>query len=209
MHISISGNIGAGKTTLAGLLAKHYDWEIQYEAVDGNPYLADFYGDMQKWAFHLQIYFLNSRFEQALKVQNQTEKTIVQDRSIYEDAFIFAQNLYDSNLFNSTDFQTYKSLFNTITKTIQPPDLMIYLKADLPKLKRQIALRGRDFEQDMDSSYLEQLNALYEKFTSQYTFGRILEIDVNNMDFLNNESDFQFIVQQIEATINLGVQLKL
>jgi deoxyadenosine/deoxycytidine kinase len=209
MHIAISGNIGAGKTTLARLLSEHYGWEIQYEAVEGNPYLPPFYGDMEKWAFHLQIYFLNSRFEQALKIQNQTEKTIVQDRSIYEDAFIFAQNLHDNQLLNDTDFATYKGLFNTITQTIYPPDLMIYLKADLPKLQKQIKIRNRDYEQSIDPNYLLQLNALYESFTSKYTYGRIIEIDVNNMNFLENKSDFDYIITMLESTINLGAQLKI
>ncbi len=209
MHIAISGNIGAGKTTLARLLSEHYGWETQYEAVEGNPYLPPFYSDMEKWAFHLQIYFLNSRFQQALLIQGQTEKTIIQDRSIYEDAFIFAQNLYDSKILNETDFATYKGLFDTITQTIHPPDLMIYLKADLSKLQKQIKIRNRDYEQSIDPAYLLQLNDLYTSFTAKYTYGRIIEIDVTNMNFLENKSDFQYIINLLETTINLGTQLKI
>jgi deoxyadenosine/deoxycytidine kinase len=209
MHIAISGNIGAGKTTLAKMLAEHYGWDVEFEAVENNPYLADFYGNMQKWAFHLQIYFLNSRFEQALKIASLQEKTIVQDRSIYEDAFIFAQNLSETGLLSTIDFSTYKSLFDTITKTIQAPDLMIYLKAELPKLQKQIALRNRDFEQSIDPAYLQQLNVLYEEFVEKYHYGLILEIDVNQLDFKNNPSDFEFIIKQIEESVNIRPQLKI
>ena len=149
MHIAITGNIGAGKTTLAEKLAEHYGWEVYYEAVDNNPYLASFYADMPKWSFHLQIFFLNSRFEQVLKIKANPDKTIIQDRTIYEDAYIFAQNLYESGHLNETDFQTYKGLFTTIMKAISPPDLMIYLKADIPKLLGQIKKRGRDYEENI------------------------------------------------------------
>ena len=142
MHIAITGNIGAGKTTLAEKLAEHYGWDVYYEAVEGNPYLAPFYTDMPKWSFHLQVYFLNSRFEQVLKIINQQEKTIIQDRTIYEDAYIFAQNLYENGHMNETDYNTYKGLFNTIMKAISPPDLMIYLKADLEKLLSQISTQA-------------------------------------------------------------------
>ena len=209
MHIAITGNIGAGKTTLAEMLAKHYGWEVFYEAVEGNPYLAPFYGDMKKWSFHLQVYFLNSRFEQVLKIINQDERTIIQDRTIYEDAYIFAQNLYDNGSMNETDFQTYRGLFNTIMKAISPPDLMIYLKADIPKLLSQIKKRNRDYEQNMDPEYLKSLNALYENFKHQYDHGKFIEIDVNHMDFVDKPEDFKLITDKLEKTINIGTQLKI
>ncbi len=209
MHIAITGNIGAGKTTLAEKLAQHYGWEVYYEAVDGNPYLAPFYGDMPKWSFHLQIYFLNSRFEQVLNIKNQEEKTIIQDRTIYEDAYIFAQNLYETGHLNETDFNTYQSLFNTIMNAISPPDLMIYLKADIPKLVSQIKMRGRDYEQSIDPEYLRSLNGLYAKFTDQYNHGKLIEVDVNDLDFVGKEEDFKTITRLIEKNINLGTQLKI
>lgn len=209
MHIAITGNIGAGKTTLAKKLAEHYGWEVLFEAVDGNPYLPLFYDDMKKWAFHLQIYFLNSRFEQVLKIKNHTEKTIIQDRSIYEDAYIFAQNLYNDGKMDETDFRTYKSLFNTIVQAITPPDLMIYLQADLPKLLRQIKKRGRDFEANIDPNYLIGLNNLYEGFTEFYNHGKLIVINVNDLDFAENEADFNYITKIIEENINLGTQLEI
>jgi deoxyadenosine/deoxycytidine kinase len=209
MHIAITGNIGAGKTTLAEKLAAHYGWEVYYEAVEGNPYLPPFYTDMEKWSFHLQIYFLNSRFEQVLKIKNQQEKTIIQDRTIYEDAYIFAQNLYETGKMTETDFQTYKSLFNTIMQAISPPDLMIYLKADTPKLISQIKKRNRDYEQNMDVNYLLSLNKLYEGFKLQYNHGKLVEIDVNSIDFVANPNDFKSITTLLEKTVNLGTQLKI
>ena len=209
MHIAITGNIGAGKTTLAEKLAEHYGWEVYYEAVDNNPYLAPFYGDMPKWSFHLQVFFLNSRFEQVLKIKSNPDKTIIQDRTIYEDAYIFAQNLYESGHLNETDFQTYRGLFNTIMKAISPPDLMIYLKADISKLLGQIKKRGRDYEENIDPNYLTSLNVLYEKFSSQYKHGKLIEIDVNNMDFVANDFDFEIITKAIEKNVNIGKQLKI
>lgn len=210
MHIAITGNIGAGKTTLASKLAEHYGWEVLYEAVEGNPYLPPFYEDMEKWAFHLQIYFLNSRFEQVLKIKKLAEdKTIIQDRSIYEDAYIFARNLYESGKFNEIDYQTYRSMFNTITQAITHPDLMIYLRADLPKLQRQINKRNRDFERNIDPDYLIKLNALYEDFAHLYTHGKLLIIDVNNLDYAENEKDFQSIIELIDKNINVGTQLEI
>ncbi|RYU97257.1 deoxynucleoside kinase [Emticicia agri] len=210
MHIAITGNIGAGKTTLATRLAEHYGWEVLYEAVEGNPYLPPFYEDMEKWAFHLQIFFLNSRFEQVLKIKKLAEdKTIIQDRSIYEDAYIFARNLYESGKFNETDYQTYRSMFNTITQAISHPELMIYLRADLPKLQRQISKRNRDFERNIDPDYLLKLNVLYEDFVNLYTHGKLLIIDVNNLNYAENEEDFQTIVDLIDKNINVGTQLEI
>lgn len=209
MHIAITGNIGAGKTTLATKLAEHYGWEVLFEAVDGNPYLPPFYEDMRKWSFHLQIYFLNSRFEQVLKIKNQTEKTIIQDRSIYEDAYIFARNLYEQGNMNETDYQTYRSMFNTIMQAISPPDLMIYLQADLPKLLRQIRKRGRDFEANIDPNYLNGLNRLYEDFINLYDHGKLLVINVNELDFAEHDHDFRYITEIIDKNINLGTQLEM
>ncbi|MFC3809972.1 deoxynucleoside kinase [Lacihabitans lacunae] len=209
MHIAITGNIGAGKTTLAEKLAAYYGWEVFYEAVDGNPYLAPFYDDMEQWSFHLQIYFLNSRFEQVLKIQEQQELTIIQDRTIYEDAYIFAKNLYESGKMNEIDFNTYHSLFNTIMKAISPPDLMIYLKADVNKLVKQIKLRNRGFEQNIDPQYLVSLNGLYEDFKNQYNHGKFIEIDVNDIDFVKNPEDFDFIRNTLEKQVNIGKQLKI
>ncbi|MDP5121496.1 MAG: deoxynucleoside kinase [Spirosomaceae bacterium] len=208
MHIAITGNIGAGKTSLAEKLAKKYGWEVYYEAVDNNPYLATFYEDMAKWSFHLQVYFLNSRFEQVLNIKKNTEsKTIIQDRTIYEDAYIFAENLHESDLLNDTDFATYKGLFSTIMRAVAPPDFMIYLKCDVEKLTRQIKLRNRDYEQDIPEDYLSKLNVLYESFTQKYTHGKLIEIDVNDIDFVNNDADFDNICAIIEKQVNLGKQL--
>lgn len=210
MHIAITGNIGAGKTTLASKLAEHYGWEVLFEAVEGNPYLPPFYEDMEKWAFHLQIYFLNSRFEQVLKIKKLAEdRTIIQDRSIYEDAYIFARNLYETGKFNEIDYQTYRSMFNTITQAISHPDLMIYLRADLPKLQRQINKRNRDFERNIDPDYLVNLNNLYEDFVNLYTHGKLLIIDVNELDYAENEKDFQSVVELIDKNINVGTQLEI
>ena len=210
MHIAITGNIGAGKTTLATMLAEYYGWEVLYEAVDGNPYLPPFYEDMEKWAFHLQIYFLNSRFEQVLKIKDLTkEKTIIQDRSIYEDAYIFARNLYESGKFNITDYNTYKSLFNTITQAITHPDLMVYLRADLPKLQKQISKRGRDFEKNIDPDYLISLNKLYEDFANLYTHGKLIIVDVNELNFVERKKDFEHIVEIIDSNMSMRTQLKI
>ncbi|GAB3181391.1 deoxynucleoside kinase [Telluribacter humicola] len=201
MHIAITGNIGAGKTTLTQMLGQHYGWEALYEAVEGNPYLADFYKDMERWAFNLQIYFLNSRFAQVQRIRSLTYSTTIQDRTIYEDAFIFAKNLYDSGIMTQRDFDTYLMLFDTIIKAVQPPDLMIYLKADIPKLVHQIKKRGRDFEADISVDYLQNLNNYYEQFASKYDHGRMLVIDVNDMDFANNPDDFNSIIEMLNKEL--------
>ncbi|WP_247235193.1 deoxynucleoside kinase [Telluribacter sp. SYSU D00476] len=201
MHIAITGNIGAGKTTLTQMLGEHYGWEALFEAVEGNPYLADFYKDMERWAFNLQIYFLNSRFAQVQRIRSLTYSTTIQDRTIYEDAFIFAKNLYDSGIMAKRDFDTYLMLFDTIIKAVQPPDLMIYLKADIPKLVRQIKKRGRDFEADISVDYLQNLNNYYEQFAAKYDHGRLLVIDVNDMDFANNPEDFNKIIGMLNKEL--------
>lgn len=197
MHIAITGNIGAGKTTLAQLLANHYHWEVLYEAVEGNPYLADFYGDMARWSFNLQIYFLNSRFEQVRKIR-ESGRSVIQDRTIYEDAYIFAKNLYDTGNMSPRDYETYRSLFDSMLSLVRPPDLMIYLRADLPKLTGQIKKRGRDFEQAISPDYLLSLNHLYETFAQTYTSGDLLTIDVNGLDYANSPADLQSVIEQID-----------
>lgn len=201
MHIAITGNIGAGKTTLARKLSEHYKWGVLYEAVEGNPYLADFYEDMARWSFNLQVFFLNSRFSQAQKIRSMHYQTVVQDRTIYEDAFIFAKNLADSKLMEGRDYQNYLMLYETMINAIKPPDLIVYLQADLPKLRSQIQKRGRDFEQSISDEYLLNLNELYENFAHSYLDGTLLTINVNTLDFESNPEDFDFIVQQMNKAL--------
>ena len=201
MYIAVSGNIGSGKTTLTSKLAKHYGWKAEFEAVDNNPSLEDFYKDMQRWAFHLQIYFLNSRFKQVTSIA-QREQTTIQDRTIYEDAYIFAANLYQSKLLSEQDYQTYLNLFRSMVAYAKPPDLLIYLKADIPKLVSQIQKRGRSYEDAIRLDYLKNLNHHYDHWTSNYKDGRLLVIDVNNLDFVANVEDFSYIVENIELELN-------
>ena len=210
MHIAITGNIGAGKTTLAEQLASHYGWQILYEAVEGNPYLADFYADMPRWSFNLQVYFLNSRFAQVKKIMavrqaNEANpdrtSTVVQDRTIYEDAAIFARNLHETDRMTSRDYETYRSLFDNMVSLIHPPDLMIYLRADLPKLREQIRKRGRSFEQSISDEYLNSLNRLYEEFVASYQEGELLILDVNSMDYAGRPADFDEVVQQVDERL--------
>ena len=212
MHIAITGNIGAGKTTLAERLATHYGWEVLYEAVDGNPYLADFYADMPRWAFNLQIYFLNSRFSQVKKIigiqqdnlmRPEQPRTVVQDRTIYEDAAIFARNLYEGGDMVERDYETYCQLFQNMTSLIRPPDLMIYLRADLPKLREQIQKRGRSYEQSIADAYLNSLNRLYEEFIGSYALGPLLILDVNTLDYAHRPADFNTIVRLIDEQMDL------
>jgi deoxyadenosine/deoxycytidine kinase len=197
MHLAVSGNIGSGKTTLTEKLAKHYGWKAEFEAVDDNPYLPDFYEDMKRWSFHLQVYFLNSRFNQLKTIQASSESTI-QDRTIYEDAYIFAANLYKSNLLTERDYANYKSLFDSMISHVKAPDLLIYLKADIPKLVGQIEKRGRSYETAMRIDYLKNLNSHYEEWIAGYKEGKLLVIDVNNLDFVERPGDFSFIVEKIE-----------
>ncbi|WP_288372458.1 deoxynucleoside kinase [uncultured Algoriphagus sp.] len=197
MHLAVSGNIGSGKTTLTEKLAKHYGWKAEFEAVDNNPYLPDFYEDMKRWAFHLQVYFLNSRYNQIRKIQDNNENTI-QDRTIYEDAYIFAANLYKSNLLTERDYWNYRSLFDSMIQHVKAPDLLIYLKADIPKLVGQIEKRGRTYETAMRIDYLKNLNQHYEDWIENYQEGKLLIIDVNNLDFVERSEDFSSIVEKIE-----------
>ncbi len=205
MHIAITGNIGAGKTTLAKLLADHYGWEVLFEAVEGNPYLADFYEDMPRWSFNLQIYFLNSRFAQMKKIisrlQPERATTLVQDRTIYEDAAIFARNLNQSGLMTERDFATYQDLFTNMMSIVQPPDLMIYLRASLPKLRQQIQKRGRSFEQTITDQYLLNLNKLYEEFADSYALGPLLTLDMDTLDYVSRPQDFSEVIRLIDGNL--------
>jgi deoxyadenosine/deoxycytidine kinase len=200
MHIAISGNIGSGKTTLATKLAAHYGWKVAFESVEENPYLSDFYNDMPKWAFHLQVFFLHSRFKQIKRIQASKIST-VQDRTIYEDAYIFAANLYESNLISARDHENYLGLYQSMEKYISPPDLMIYLKADIPKLVDQIEKRGRNYERNIQIAYLKNLNTHYQKWIATYNHGKLLIIDVNDKNFVDNAEDFSEIVEKIDREI--------
>ena len=201
MHIAVAGNIGAGKTTLTKLLAKHYGWTPNFEDVDYNPYLNDFYEDMQRWSFNLQIYFLNSRFNQILEIRK-SDKTIIQDRTIYEDAYIFAPNLHSMGLMSSRDFDNYFSLFKLMTSVVQAPDLLIYLRASVPTLVRQIQQRGRKYESSIRIDYLTRLNERYEAWASEYDSGKLLIIDVDNIDFANRPEDLSIVIDKIDAEIH-------
>ncbi|MFM7429891.1 MAG: deoxynucleoside kinase [Flammeovirgaceae bacterium] len=200
-HIAVAGNIGSGKTTLTAKLAKHYGWTPLYESVDHNPYLRDFYDDMTRWAFHLQIYFLNSRFNQVRQIR-ESEKAIVQDRTIYEDAHIFAANLHKSGRINDRDYQSYLDIYHSMINFVEPPDLLIYLKADIPKLVQQIQKRNRDFEFNIKLDYLKTLNEHYENWIRNYKQGKLMIVDVNKMDFVENIEDFAYIVGRIHLEVN-------
>ncbi|MBL0099683.1 MAG: deoxynucleoside kinase [Saprospiraceae bacterium] len=200
-HIAIAGNIGAGKTTLTEMLSKHYGWDVQYEDTTTNPYLADFYEDMHRWSFNLQIYFLNSRYDQILKIRKGT-KTVIQDRTIYEDAHIFAPNLHDMNLMSSRDFSNYFELFKLMSSQVEPPDLLIYLRSCIPKLVHHIHTRGRDYEGNMSLDYLKKLNERYESWIDGYKEGNLLVINNDNMDFKNNPEDLGSIIEKVDAEIN-------
>lgn len=201
MHIAIVGNIGAGKTTLTELLSKHLGWEAHYEAVDNNPYLEDFYNDMKRWSFNLQIYFLNSRFNQIKEIQA-LERSVIQDRTIYEDAYIFAENLNEMGLMTARDYDNYRAIFENMTSFIKPPDLLIYLKASIPTLVNNIQRRGRDYEAGIRLDYLSKLNDKYQKWIDGYKEGKLLVLDKDNLDFSNNPEDLGFIIQSIEREIH-------
>ena len=201
MHIAIAGNIGSGKTTLTGLLAKHFGWQPHYEDVDTNPYLPSFYEDMQRWSFNLQIYFLNSRFRQIVDIR-QSGKNVIQDRTIYEDANIFAPNLHTMNLMTARDYDNYQSLFELMSSFIQPPDLLIYLRADVPTLVRNIQKRGRDYEASIRLDYLKSLNERYETWVNGYKAGTLLIFDVDHINFRDNPEDLGQIIERVQANLH-------
>ncbi len=201
MHVAIAGNIGSGKTTLTKLLAKHYDWDSNFEDIEQNPYLLDFYDDMQRWSFNLQIYYLNSRFTQIQEIK-ETNRTIVQDRTIYEDAFIFAPNLHSMGLMTTRDFENYFSLFNLLESFIAAPDLLIYLRASVPTLVNHISERGREYEESIRIDYLKRLNERYEAWISTYDKGRCLVIDVDTNNFRDSQEDLGKIIGSIDAELH-------
>ncbi|MBN2262378.1 MAG: deoxynucleoside kinase [Prolixibacteraceae bacterium] len=201
MHIAIAGNIGAGKTTLTTLLAKHYGWIPNYETVDDNPYLNDFYNDMQRWSFNLQIFFLNSRFKQVVDIRK-SGKTVIQDRTIYEDAEIFAPNLHDMGLMSTRDFENYRALFRLMVDLINPPDLLIYLRASVPTLVNQIQQRGREYEESIRLDYLKMLNERYELWVSRYTASKLLIVNVDDLNFHTSNEDLSKIIDRIDAQIH-------
>lgn len=199
MHIAIAGNIGCGKTTLTNMLAKRYGWTPRFESVENNPYLADYYEDMARWSFNLQVYFLNKRFQDVVEISRSNE-AIVQDRTIFEDARIFAPNLHDMGMMSDRDFDNYTELFDLMISLVAKPDLLIYIRASIPHLIAQIQKRGRGYEQGIRIDYLNGLNERYENWISKYD-GRLLIVDGDNLDFQNNPKDFQSITDQIDATL--------
>ena len=201
MHVAVAGNIGAGKTTLTNLLSKHYRWEAHYESVDKNPYLDDFYGEMERWSFNLQVYFLNSRFRQILEIR-ESGRSIIQDRTIYEDAHIFAPNLHAMGLMTNRDFKNYASLFELMERLVSPPDLLIYLRASISTLVKQIHKRGRDYEHSISIEYLSRLNERYEAWISKYNKGKLLIIEVDELDFVSKPEDLGGVIDRIDAQIH-------
>jgi len=201
MHIAVAGNIGAGKTTLTRLLSKHYQWEAQFEDVVDNPYLDDFYNQMERWSFNLQIYFLNNRYRQILQIRKGGKDTI-QDRTIYEDAHIFAPNLHAMGLMTNRDFSNYTSLFELMETLVQPPDLLIYLRSSIPNLVNQIHKRGREYENSISIDYLSRLNERYEAWAQSYEKGNLLVIDVDKLNFVDEPEDLGLVINKIDAEIN-------
>lgn len=199
MHIAIAGNIGSGKTTLTNMLAKHYGWTPRFESVEFNPYLADFYADMARWSFNLQIYFLNKRFKDVVEI-GKSPDTIIQDRTIYEDARIFAPNLHEQGKMSDRDFANYSDLFDLMMSLVKMPDLLIYLRSSIPNLVAQIQKRGRDYESSIRIDYLQGLNDKYERWIADYK-GKLLIVDADHIKFENNPQDFQTITDRIDAEL--------
>ncbi|MBN1398862.1 MAG: deoxynucleoside kinase [Bacteroidetes bacterium] len=197
MFVTVAGNIGAGKSSLSKLLGAHFQWKPYMESVEDNPYLSDFYSDMSRWSFHLQIYFLANRFKCHKEIAESSE-SVIQDRSIYEDAEIFARNLYNIGKMTERDYKNYISLFHVMIEYLKPPDLMIYLRSNVDTLVKQISIRGRDFEQNIERSYLEQLNKLYEEWIAGYKLGPLLVIENDDLDFVNNEADLKYIIARVK-----------
>lgn len=200
MHIAIAGNIGSGKTTLTTMLARHYGWTPQFESVINNPYLEDYYRDIHRWSFNLETYFLKERFKDILNI-GKSPDTIVQDRSIFEGVYVFVANNKDQGNMSETDFQTYMNLFNLMMSFVRMPDLMIYLRASVPHLVENIQKRGRDYEQGMSLEYLQGLNDKYEEFIYRKYKGKVLTIEVDNLDFLNRSKDFESIIDKIDGLL--------
>lgn len=200
-HVAVAGNIGAGKTTLTNILAKHFNWSPHFEDVENNPYLNDFYNDMHRWSFNLQIYFLNSRLKQLVDIQK-GDQTVIQDRTIYEDANIFAPNLHEMGLMTKRDFDNYKDFFDTLKTMVNPPDLLIYLKASVPTLVGQIQKRGRDYEENIRLDYLKRLNEYYNAWIDKYDDGRLLIIDVDKINYAENKEDLSTVINMVNAEVN-------
>jgi Deoxynucleoside kinases len=201
MHIAIAGNIGSGKTTLTRLLSKHYKWEAKYEEADTNPYLADFYNDMQRWSFNLQIYFLKERFKGIVEIQK-SKNHVIQDRTIFEDARIFAPNLHSMGLMSTRDFDNYNTLFDLMLSLVQGPDLLIYLRSSIPNLVSQIHKRGREYESGIRIDYLSGLNNRYEEWIASYKEGKYLIIDVDNINFEERPEDLSMVIDRIDAQLH-------
>jgi deoxyadenosine/deoxycytidine kinase len=202
LFIAVAGNIGSGKSSLTRLLAQHFGWKPYFESVDDNPYLPDFYADMKRWSFHLQIYFLANRFKHH-KRMTETGESVIQDRSIYEDAEIFARNLYDIGKMDQRDYDNYASLFEVMTDYLKTPDLMIYLRASVDTLVQQISRRGRSFEQGIQREYLEQLNKHYESWVDRYKRGPLLTVQSDHLDFVNREQDSRHVIELVQKKLGL------
>jgi deoxyadenosine/deoxycytidine kinase len=202
VFISIAGNIGSGKSSLTKLLSKHFDWVPFYESVEDNPYLSDFYGDMKRWSFHLQVYFLSNRFKNHKKIIEMPE-SVVQDRSIYEDVEIFARNLHEMGNMDRRDYENYRELFRIMVDYLKPPDLLIYLRASIETLMKQIRLRGREYEQSIKRDYLERLNRSYEDWVTRYDIGNLLVIESDGIDFVNNGAHLNEIIRRVETAISV------
>ncbi len=203
LFVAVAGNIGAGKSSLTRLLAQQFSWKPYYESVDDNPYLPDFYADMQRWSFHLQIYFLANRFKNHKEIVESGE-AVIQDRSIYEDAQIFARNLYEMGNMSERDYENYVSLFHVMMEYLKPPDLLIYLKTSVDTLVDQISRRGRSFEKGIERSYLESLNRLYDDWIENYALGPVLVVDNNHIDFVVNADDLNSVAGMIRQKLDLG-----
>ena len=200
-HVAIAGNIGAGKTTLSEQLGKHFNWQVHYENTETNPYLSDFYVDMKRWSFNLQIFFRNSRYQQIVQIQK-GDHTVIQDRTIFEDAYIFAPNLHDMGLMTKRDFDNYFTLFETMSTQVKAPDLLIYLRASIPTLVEHIQKRGRDYEGSISIDYLKRLNERYENWIDGYKEGKLLIIDADNIDFFSKPEDLGKVINTVQGELH-------
>ena len=201
MHIAIAGNIGSGKTSLTKMLARHYGYRPIFESTESNPYINSFYEDMRRWSFNIQIYFLHTRVRQMLDIYRESEN-VIQDRTVYEDAYIFTPNLHAMGLMNTRDFENYQHTFELVSSFLTPPDLLIYLKGDVPSLIRNIQSRGREYENGIRLDYLTGLNNRYDQWIESYSKGKLLTVDINELDFVNSREDFGMIINKIDAEFN-------